>query len=315
MKKKSRFKAGLLSIALLMAITCRAQSGHTTGALFDTVKKTGFYRVILPPELVARSRPDLADLRICRPDGVFIPYVLNTDVESPLNAGYLSLPDPVIRQKDSSNKHSYISLSYSRAYRIERLSLVIRNPNLYKRRAQVMALNDSNANSVTKLPVAVISIDPYDTVFRIPAVKARYLLIDIANADNAPLVVTKVATAQSGIYMLTHLEYGREYELEAGDSLAQKPDYDLHYFTDSLKRRPLDIGLKPVYTRESSSAAGKKDSVAGDGAVVKAAVRASKNTGPVILLWLVLGLVLLLLIYISVKMVKAIAKKETNDRL
>lgn len=289
MKKKSRFNAGL-GLALLISITCGAQPGHVAIARFDTVKKTGFYRVILPPELVSHCRPDLADLRICRPDGVFIPYVLKTDVESPLNAGYLPLPDPVIRQKDSSNKHSYVSLSYDEAYRIGRLSLVIRNPILYKRNAQVTSSGEH---------ICTISIDPNDTVFRIPAVKTRHLLIDITNADNSPLLVTRVATAQSGIYILTHLEQGGEYEFVAGDSLAQQPDYDLHYFTDSLQQRPPDIGLGPVYFRKSASVAAGKESM-------------SQST---ILLWLVLVLVLLLLIYISVKMVKAIAKKGTNDRL
>jgi len=34
------------------------------------------------------------------------------------------------------------------------------------------------------------------------AVKAKTLLIDIANGDNAPLVIRRVVSAQSGIYLL-----------------------------------------------------------------------------------------------------------------
>ena len=47
-------------------------------------------------------------------------------------------------------------------------------------------------------PVVCISIDPHDTAFGIPAIKARTLLIDIANGDNAPLAITRVASGAIG---------------------------------------------------------------------------------------------------------------------
>jgi hypothetical protein len=194
-----------------------------------------------------------------------------------------------------------VSLSYNEAYRIGRLSLVIRNPILYKRKARITSSDEF---------ICTISIDPNDTVFRIPDVKTQQLLIDISNADNAPLAVTRVATAQSALYILTHLEQGDAYEFVAGDSLAQKPDYDLHYFTDSLRQKPLDLGLKPVDVRVR-----RAGDVSLNSTVVRGAVPASENTRSTVLLWLVLVIVLLLLVYISVKMVKAIAKKDTNDRL
>jgi hypothetical protein len=78
-------------------------------------------------------------------------------------------------------------------------------------------------------PVTCVSIDPKDTVFLLPAVKAKTLLIDIANGDNAPLVIRKVVSAQSGIYLLAYLLTGEgsRYELGAGDSTEGPPDYDL----------------------------------------------------------------------------------------
>jgi hypothetical protein len=307
MEKKSLIKPVLIYGLLMVAITGRAQK--TAGALLNPVEKTGFYRFVLPPRFVAKCRPDLSDIRICQPDGTMIPYVLNTDVKSPLNAGYLALPDPLIRQKDSSDKHSYILLQYADAFRIERLSFVIKGPALYKRMAGVINMDAAGMDR----QIATISLDPGDSVFSIPAVKTRHLLIDVTNMDNMPLVISRVASAQSGIYILAHLEKHRDYELEGGDSLAGKPDYDLHYFTDSLHDRPLDIGYKDVYLRDPAPA--KRDSLTIDSSAIKSVARARGYTRSTILLWLVLVIVLLLLIYISVKMVKAIAKKETNDRL
>jgi hypothetical protein len=201
----------------------------------------------------------------------------------------------MIRQKDSSNKHSYILLSFADAYRIERLSLVVQNPILYKRTARV---TDPDA-SPGAVAVATISIDPNDTAFRIPAVKTRHLLIDIMNSDNAPLTISRVVTAQSAVYLIAHLEQYREYEVTGGDSLASLPDYDLHYFTDSLREPPLDIAVKSIHRKDPG----------------KARARIGESNRSTILLWSALVLVLFLLIYLSVKMVKAIAKKESNDRL
>lgn len=311
MKKKRRFKVWLLSGVLLVSFACHAQSGHKVEVQLDTVTKTDFYRIILPPRLVAKCRPDLADLRVRGADGEINPYVLSTDVGNSLRTDDLPIPDPAIRQKDSSNKHSYISLSYPDAYRIERLSLVIQKPILYKRTAKIY---DPGESGFTGL-VATIGIDPSDTVFRIPAVKTRNLLIDISNADNAPLVISRVISAQSGIYILTHLEKGGVYRLETGDSLAQKPDYDLHYFTDSLKKRPLDIGMKDIRPSSSYPDPARRLVVLTDSGGIRFPVRVQENTRSTVVLWSVLVLVLLLLIYFSVKMVKAIAKKNQNDRL
>jgi hypothetical protein len=294
--RKKRSRALALGGSVLISLCCKAQIYRpTAGALLDTVKKTGFYRIVLPPQLVASCRSDLADIRIGRPDGSIIPYVLHTDAGSVLNAGYFPLPDPMIRQKDSSNKHSYILLTFPDAYRIERLSLVVQNPILYKRTAQVTDVDASPGTAA----VVTISIDPNDTTFRIPAVKTRHLLIDIMNKDNAPLTISRVATAQSGVYVIAHLEQYREYEVTGGDSLASPPDYDLHYFTDSLREPPLDIAVTSIHRKEPG----------------KAPARVGESNRWTILLWSALVLVLLLLIYLSVKMVRAIAKKEPNDRL
>ncbi|HEY6899047.1 MAG TPA: hypothetical protein VI233_00330, partial [Puia sp.] len=274
--------------------------GGVVGARLDTVSATGFYSVILPPELVARCKEDLSDLRLYRSNHDIAPYVLLKNFP---DTGYLPLPDPKIRQKDSSNKHSYISLQYADSYRIGQLSFVIGNPSLYKRSAQVINPDDS-----TGVPLVVsITMDPNNTVFRIPAVKTRRLLIDIGNADNAPLRIIRVASGQSKLSILVHLEKGVEYELEGGNPLATKPDYDLHYFTDSLRQPPVHVGLGPLYN--------KVQATPGDSRASKPAGSASGNTRSGLLLWSVIVLVLLLLVYLSVKMVKAIAKKEIDDRL
>jgi hypothetical protein len=320
MKRKYRIKGFLAGSLLWMTAVAGAQAPSTgegqaipVTARLDSVTRAGFYRIILPPQLVAKCRPDLSDLRIYKPDGTTVPYVLRTAIHDRMNAGYLPLPDPVISQKDSSNKHSYYRLQYNDAYRIERLSLIVSNPILYKRTVRIMTAEDSAADK----PVTCFSIDPKDTVFLLPAVKTKTLLIDIANGDNAPLVIRKAASAQSGIYLLAYLlaGEGNGYELGAGDSIEGPPDYDLHYFTDSLQQHPFDIGLQPVRLR-AGAAPGQKahiKQVAGaDGPAsgVDSGSAAGRKSG--LLLWSILILILLMLIFVSIKLARAVSQKENR---
>jgi len=315
MKKKYRIR-GLLACGLLgLSAVTQAQQQPSVTARVDSVNRTGFYRIVLPPQLVANCRPDLSDLRIYKPDGTTVPYVLRTAIHDKMNADYLPLPDPSISQKDSNNKHSYYRLQYDDAYRIERLSLIVSNPILYKRTVRIMAEEDSTGDK----PVTCVSIDPKDTVFLLPAVKAKTLLIDIANGDNAPLVIRRVVSAQSGIYLLAYLlaGEGNRYELGAGDSREGPPDYDLHYFTDSLQQHPFDIGLQPVKLRTGTALAGSTiKQAAGAGGPVSGAGGASaagRKSG--LLLWSILIFILLMLTFVSIKLARAVSQKEKHDRL
>jgi hypothetical protein len=262
----------------------------------DSVAKAGIYRIVLPPSFVAGCRADFSDLRIFDENNKEAPYVLRESSPDRISTGFLPIPDPKILQKDSSDRHSYFWLQYDDNYRIDRLSLVIAGPALYRRTA-VVSTAPWNA-----MPETTISIDPADSVFRLPPLKANRLLIEVANHDNAPLVITRVATSQLGIYLLTYLQPGHEYWLMAGDPNVNAPDYDLHYFTDSMPVTTLAIGLGPLRRLPDRER------------------RAGKPSGkwisrkPGVLLWSVLALILLLLLYVSVKLARAVDQKDFGKK-
>jgi hypothetical protein len=299
MKRKFRDRGWLLCGLFLLSgvVWSQPEPVKRATAMVDSVARTGFYRIVLSPQLVAKCRADLSDLRIYKPDGTTVPYVLRTDLQDRLNAGYLALPDPTIRRKDSSNKHSYYRMQYDDSYRIDRLSLMVSGPILYKRDVRIMAGGDST----DLIPVTSVSIDPHDTAFRLPSVKAQTLVIDVDNGDNPPLAITRVASAQSGIYMLTYLEAisGIDYQLQTGHGEKGPPNYDLHYFTDSLSQHPFDIGIQPIHLDDlpvvSGLTAGGRD-------------KANRKSG--FLLWGILSMILFLLLYVSVKLAKSIAQKQ-----
>jgi hypothetical protein len=144
--------------------------------------------------------------------------------------------------------------------------------------------------------VQTITIDPKDTAFGVPAIKAKGLLIDVANEDNAPLEIGRVATAQSGIYLVTLLQPGRRYDLTAGDPVVHAPDYDLHYFTDSMKAVPALIGLGPLQPIDEEYS--------------NRSVKQRGGRPGMVLLWGLITVILILLLFVSIKLARAIDKKE-----
>lgn len=296
MKGKYPTRHWLSVVAFLLSITCSAQYTPTATEKVDRVPKAGIYRIVLQPSLVASCRDDLSNLRILDEYGKEAPYVLKMGIHNPLNAGFLPIPDPTIRQQDSSDRHSYYWLQYDNRYRIDRLSLVITRPALYKRTAVVSRVFDQRI--ATAVPAVTISIDPGDTVFEVPSLNASRLVIDITNHDNAPLTIERVATAQSGIYLLAYLEPEHEYELAVGYKVGV-PDYDLGYFTDSMRATPLTIGLGPLH----------RLSVLEGFELNRAIVNRRNSRKSELLLWVAVTVIMLLLLYVSVKLARAVDKK------
>jgi hypothetical protein len=420
MKRKKQINTFLISVLAIMISGCPgrafAQGAFAYQAPLDSILQASFYRITLPPELVAKCRPDLGDLRISDANGKYIPFVIRTDppvlsskdfkefpilstrinkdsvtemdiqnnarvsissllliiknasarrtctlsgsddrqkwfvikehieleeagsgtgdqdeakpgqdfymqailfpasnyhffriilddkgllplnilkagmyTTSLINGRYLEIPDPAIRQKDSSNKHSYITVLYREPYRIDKLSLEIQGPALYNRHARIFDTGNSGS-----LLLADIQIDPKNTTFRIPSVKTGRLLIDIANEDNMPLIIQKTGSFQLHQYLLTYLQPGTPYYLLAGNELAPAPDYDLKYFIDSLTKHPLEARIGPLGPLRTLNK--------------PAAIPVNDHSG--ILLWSIIAFILMLLIFLSFKMMKAIPGKE-----
>ncbi len=310
MKKRRRYKflllVGISIVCIWPGVHARAQGMFTYGAKLDTVKADGFYQIALTPELVAKCRADLGDLRILGPDKRFVSYVLKDSWTTADTAKNISpIPGAKMVQKDSSNKHSYISVEFSEAYAIDWIGLVIHSPVFYKRQLQILA----EGSAGEWVAVTGTAIDPTEKLFKVPAIKARRLRIDIANADNAPLVIGEVVCFQTTRYLLAYLRAGGNYRLFTGNVQAVAPDYDLKYFTDSLKTTPGQLSIDPLQRIGSQ-----------DQPVMMTPIETAKETSvhkdhSGLLLWGCLLAVLLFLIYFSIRMVKAIAKKDAHDRI
>src|SRR6187399_918002 len=134
MKRKKFLNLLLPVIALLCSIQGKAQDGYAYTATLDTVGQAGFYKILVSPAIVAACKEDLSDLRIRDGHGQYTPYVLQND--GPGGDGQV-IPAPVISRKDSSNHHSYLTLTFDAPYLVEYLNLDIQGPRLFKRKVHV----------------------------------------------------------------------------------------------------------------------------------------------------------------------------------
>jgi hypothetical protein len=308
MKKRNRYRfLLLLGIAIVLPhLRAAAQGTFTYAANVDTVDKDGFYEIVLTPEVVAKSRPDMGDLRILGPDKKFVSYTLKDSQEARMPTAGMAEHNVQMVQKDSNDRHSYLTVTFPEAYSIDWVGFVIRNPVFFKRSLRILA---EGANPGEWATVSDAGLDPERMIFRIPTVKTRRLRIIVANADNAPLDVSNIICYQTNRYLVAWLRAGEAYRLYTGNQQATPPDYDLKYFTDSLKTTPHMIAV------HSLQRIGSQDQPVQTPAVPAGEKTPAGKKHSGILLWSCLLAVLLFLVYFSGRMVKAIAKKDAHDRI
>ena len=203
---------------------------------------------------------------------------------------YDSILSPHIFQKDSSDKHSYIYLSFKESYTIDKLNLFFSGVKYYKRPVKVYDKNTVNASIAE------------DTVFSAkPAAielhaKTNRLLVVIDNGDNTPLSAQNAVAFQLHTTVTAYLENGKSYALYFGDSNAIAPNYDLQYFNDSIGSNIQSLSLQRI----------KKITTAP--LVIK-----EKSETNQWMLWSLIIAVLALLVYFSLQMLKDINRKTNND--
>ncbi|MDQ2753135.1 MAG: hypothetical protein M3R72_08945 [Bacteroidota bacterium] len=203
---------------------------------------------------------------------------------------YDSLPSPLVLQKDSSDKRSYIYLSFNDNYLIDKLVLFFSGAKYYKRNT---ILYNKNTISAPLLQDTLSSEKPASIEF---GAKTNRLLLVINNGDNAPLSFQKVMAFELHTSVTAYLEKGAKYSVYFGDASAFAPSYDLQYFSDSIGSNIQSLAIKNIEKISGASDAKSEKSFVGKG-----------------LLWAIILVVLLLLVYFSITMIKDINNKNKTD--
>lgn len=206
-------------------------------------------------------------------------------------------PLPVIRQKDSG-KISYVTIIQREPYLFSNITLEVAGVRYFSRKSMLYIPGGNNAAPGFGDPITSFTISNNSTMhFRFPLVKSKILYLLIHNEDNLPLTVSSINTGYDQMYITGYLEQGKTYRIITDNPNATAPDYDLstlHFkYADSI---PFLHALKPAPLPSENSAT---------------ALFFNKR----ILLWSAVSLMLVVLLFFTLKMLREINKNKPDDHL
>ena len=112
-------------IFIFLAFNSTAQNNFKYSAELDTINASGFYQILLLPEVVSKLQPNFADIRIINTERKQIPYLLQTD--KPVFRRDYFTEMPIISTKKEADKQTHVVIENKAGRAINELILIIKN--------------------------------------------------------------------------------------------------------------------------------------------------------------------------------------------
>lgn len=200
------------------------------------------------------------------------------------NGNYQQLPSPVVHQQ-VKEKATYVDIVFNDHYQVDQLSIKISKPKYFKREATVY-----DGNSL----LGSFAISSGSPIIIPVHSKSNQLRLKIDNQDNQALTIDSIQAFQLIRSLISYLDKGTSYDIFFGDSAATAPNYDLAAFSDSAGKN-ITI-LNPGIVQKINSLTPDKD----------------KKDHNKLLLWIITGIILVILLFVTLKMTKEVNKKDKN---
>lgn len=199
---------------------------------------------------------------------------------------------PIVSSKDSANS-TFIKIALDQPMYLEQLTFNINAPEFYSRSA-VVKVKQQRVNSKKKVITHYSSVGRItlnsnsENVLRIEPQIIDSLYIEIENGDDAPIELESIHASYLTKYAVSELSSENSYLLKFGDEELKSPSYDLFKFKDKMQLVESAISHQEVYALTADEASDLSSSIFDNPLIV----------------WSVLGLVGLLLGFISFKMIR-----------
>lgn len=210
---------------------------------------------------------------------------------------YTQLPQPRIRQTNNAEeKISRITVSFPEIQSIDRIEIQVEGPTYFLRHAELQ-LKDSIVRKNQPNEYYYANIQPFNiTSFNqntivVDKLRAQTFYIEIRNEDNQPLKITGVKAYQLNNYLIAELDKDQHYEIYFGNTVMELPKYDLRHFKDSISHNLPQIShraITPIETPGTDS-----DSIFSSAFI-----------------WISIGLVIIILGYMSMRMLSEMKKEK-----
>ncbi|MEO8415800.1 MAG: hypothetical protein ABI472_19210 [Ginsengibacter sp.] len=254
MKKKTLHKIGICLVAFFLTTKAQSQSNYKYKAPLESVVATKFYKILLPPQVVAKCKDGLEDIRVFDEDGKQVPYILQEDLPAFKTENFTEFP--VIKFTREKDKQTHIILKNTSGHAIDNLLLFIKNM-VASRAFSITGSDDSIHWFIIKENIYLentFSNDRDNTInaLSFPKSNYTYFQIIILGENVIPFNIIK-----AGIYKEDIL-YGKYTELPGSvviqkDSLDKKSYAQLR-FNDFYRINKLHIHVQgPKYFKRSFS--------------------------------------------------------------
>jgi hypothetical protein len=200
-------------------------------------------------------------------------------------AQYDTVRTTAVNQKDSSDKNSYVTITWDEAYQFEKLRLIVTGPKYFRRAITISNGLGEKSNEILQtgsnewLPVAM---------------QAKQVTVVISNEDNPPLRIASAEGLVKKQTLYAWLEKGKQYTLYVGDSLAKNPSYDLVYFKDLIRENAPEISLGTIEKISISKVSNKSSAL-------------NKT-----IVWVAMGAALLALLFITFRFTGEVKKRHSG---
>ncbi|NQX97751.1 MAG: hypothetical protein HRT73_07710 [Flavobacteriales bacterium] len=202
------------------------------------------------------------------------------------------LDTPVLTRFDSvETKQTYINVKFNEVPYFDKLTIKVDKPTYYYRNAKICFKREDKKGRIYYEVEKYININSNsELTFYFSDFKHKELYIVIDNEDNPPLENIRINAYQLNRYLVTHLEKNKNYELVFGNENMQRPNYDIEYFKNRVGK-----DTKTIITQNITAIKYKEK---------------KKITTSTLWMWGSIGLVALLLGYMSYKMITEMERSK-----
>ncbi|MES2275740.1 MAG: DUF3999 family protein [Bacteroidota bacterium] len=208
------------------------------------VDSAGYYRINLRPDLTAKAKTDLSDIRVAAPDGGFVAYVKAGDM--PANSQYRFVTFPQVKTKDKQDTSTVFVVENPTDGPVKQLWLKLKNTAV-ERHLTLTGSDDlqqwfaiaENMNLGTAASTDDKGI--YEQQLTFPASSYRYLKMVINNAHKSPVNIR-----EAGIY--TYLPVKPQYVMLSRLTFTQadSPNHVTHIYINFDEAYPINKLYIPV---------------------------------------------------------------------
>jgi len=198
MKLKKMNRLTLFILLLCVAILpASAQKNFKYKAALQKIDSTGFYRIGLQPELVAKAKPDLSDIRIADAKGNFVPYIQAGSLPQKSQKSFVVFPE--ISNTPKTDTSTVFIIENKTGLVLDRLWVRLQNTAV-KRKVNLLGSDDSNQwfaiqEDIPLQEAIQNSEGTYLQSLSFPASNYRYLKIQVNDKNKNP-----VKFLEAGIY-------------------------------------------------------------------------------------------------------------------